>query len=98
MTNKALVVVATLKAKAGKGHELRKVFEELERHSRKEEGCIKYDLHQSIDDPDTFLFYEIWTGEEALALHANSDFMNASRKITLELIESAVLQKFKLVS
>jgi quinol monooxygenase YgiN len=98
MTNKALVVVATLKAKAGKAPELRKVFEELERHSRKEEGCIKYDLHQSIDDPDTFLFYEIWTGEEALALHANSDFMNASRKITRELIESAVLQKFKLVS
>jgi quinol monooxygenase YgiN len=98
MTNKALVVVATLKAKAGKGPELRKVFEELERYSRTEEGCIKYDLHQSIDDPDTLLFYEIWTGEEALALHANSDFMNASRKITRELIESAVLQKFKLVS
>jgi quinol monooxygenase YgiN len=98
MTNKALVVVATLKAKAGKGPELRKVFEELERYSRTEEGCIKYDLHQSIDDPDTLLFYEIWTGEEALALHAKSDFMNASRKITRELIESAVLQKFKLVS
>jgi quinol monooxygenase YgiN len=98
MTNKSLVVVATLKAKVGKGPELRKVFEELVSYSRKEEGCVKYDLHQSIDDLDTLLFYEIWTGEEALALHANSDFMNASRKITRELIESAVLQKFKLVS
>ena len=98
MTNKALVVVATLKAKAGMGPELRKAFLELERHSRTEEGCIKYDLHQSIEDPDTFLFYEIWTGEEALALHANSDFMNASRKITGGLVESRALQKFHLVS
>jgi quinol monooxygenase YgiN len=98
MTSKALIVVATLKAKAGKGAELCKAFLELERHSRTEEGCIKYDLHQSIEDPDGFLFYEVWTGEEALALHANSDFMNASRKITRELIETAVLQKFHLAS
>ena len=98
MTSEALVVVATLKVKAGKGAELCKAFQELERNSRTEEGCIKYDLHQSIEDPDTFLFYEIWTGEEALALHASSDFMNAWRKTTRELIESAVLQKFNLVS
>lgn len=98
MTSKALVVVATLKAKAGKGAELRKAFLELERHSRTEDGCIRYDLHQSIEDPDTFLFYEIWTGEEALALHANSDFMNASRKIIHDLVESRLLQKFHLAS
>ena len=98
MTSKALVVVATLKAKAGKGPELRKAFLELERHSRTEEGCIKYDLHQSIEDPDTFLFYEIWVGEEALALHANSEFMHASRETTRDLVESRVLQKFQLVS
>jgi quinol monooxygenase YgiN len=98
MTNNALVVVATLKAKPGKAVELRKEFLELERHSRTEKGCIKYDLHQSIEDPDTFLFYEIWTDEESLALHANSDFMNASRKITRDLVESRFLQKFHLVS
>ena len=71
---------------------------ELERYSRTEEGCIKYDLHQSIEDPDTFLFYEIWMGEEALALHANSDFMNASRKITRDLVDARALQKFHLES
>jgi quinol monooxygenase YgiN len=98
MTSNALVVVATLKAKSGKAAELRSAFLELERHSRTEKGCIKYDLHQSIEDPDTFLFYEIWADEEALALHANSDFMNASRKITRDLVESRVLQKFHLVS
>lgn len=98
MTNRALVVLATLKAKAGKGRELRKALLELERHSRTEEGCIKYDLHQSTEDSDTFLFYEIWTGEEALALHANSDFMEASRKTMRDLVGSRLLQKLHLVS
>lgn len=98
MSSKNLVVVATLRAKAGKGPELRAAFLDLERHSRTEEGCIKYDLHQSIEDPDTFPFYEIWTCEEALALHANSDFMNASRKITHDLVDSRELRKFHLVS
>lgn len=98
MANKALVVVATIKAKLGRGAELRSAFLDLEWHSRTEAGCIKYDLHQSIEDADTFLFYEIWTGEEALSLHASSDFMKASRAITRELIESGVLQKFQLVS
>lgn len=78
--------------------ELRKAFQELERNSRKEEGCVKYDLHQSIDDPDTFLFCEIWTGEEALALHANSNLMNVSTMITRDLVESRLLQKFQLTS
>lgn len=98
MDNTKLVVVATIKAKAGRGAELRSAFLDLERHSRTETGCMKYDLHQSIEDPDTFLFYEIWTGEDALALHASSAFMNASRTITRELIASTLLQKFQLVS
>ena len=28
--------------------------------TRAEEGCVQYDLHQDIDDPSIFMFYEIW--------------------------------------
>ena len=28
--------------------------------TRKEQGCIKYDLHQDLNDPSIFMFYEIW--------------------------------------
>jgi quinol monooxygenase YgiN len=98
MNQEPLVVVATIRAKPGKSGELRTAFIELERHSRTEEGCVKYDLHQSVEDAEMFLFYEIWTGEDALARHASSEFMKASRKITGELIDSAELRKYHLAS
>lgn len=28
--------------------------------TRAEEGCVQYDLHQDIDNPSIFMFYEIW--------------------------------------
>jgi quinol monooxygenase YgiN len=37
--------------------------------SRAEEGCISYDLHQSLDDATLFVFYENWTSREALDRH-----------------------------
>lgn len=98
MSGKQLVLVATIKAKPGASDTLRAAFLNLELHSRTEQGCIKYDLHQSLENEDIFLFYEIWTGEDTLALHASSPFMAASQKITHELIESATLHKYQLAS
>lgn len=98
MSEKQLVLVATIRAKPGTRDRLRSAFVELERHSRTEQGCIKYDLHQSMEDDDIFLFYEIWSGEDALGQHASSQFMMESQKVTRELIESVSLQKFQLVS
>ncbi len=37
--------------------------------TRGEKGCINYDLHQSIDDPALFLFYENWESREDLERH-----------------------------
>ena len=37
--------------------------------TRKEAGCINYDLHQSPDDPGKFLFHENWTSKAALDAH-----------------------------
>ncbi|NGM83764.1 hypothetical protein G5B47_15185 [Paenibacillus sp. 7124] len=34
--------------------------------SRSEEGCIKYVLHQSIENKAVFVFYEIWKDEESI--------------------------------
>lgn len=28
--------------------------------TRKENGCVFYELHQDLEDPSIFMFYEIW--------------------------------------
>ena len=45
---------------------------ELAHTSKYDEGCIQYTLHQSIEDPNTYLIYEIWESPHALQLHADS--------------------------
>ncbi|WP_269582387.1 putative quinol monooxygenase [Roseibium sp. Sym1] len=38
----------------------------------KEPGCLSYDLHASITNPDTFVFVERWQDREALEAHFKS--------------------------
>jgi len=40
--------------------------------SRKEEGCLRYDLHRSVDIPGALLLHEVWTSREAHTEHMNT--------------------------
>jgi quinol monooxygenase YgiN len=67
-----LTVVAEVKAKPGKEAELRATLLELIGPTRREDGCVQYDLHVHSSDPGRFVFYENWTSQETLARHAVS--------------------------
>ena len=69
MSAKTITVVATFQAKPGKAEELKRALISLVAPTRKEAGCINYDLHQSPDDPGKFLFHENWTSKAALDAH-----------------------------
>jgi quinol monooxygenase YgiN len=62
-------VVARVRAKRGMEEDVRRECLALVAPSRREKGCINYDLHQSADDPALFLFYENWTSREDLEKH-----------------------------
>ena|SRR5882724_9317616 len=66
---KTLTVVATFQARPGKETALREVLVGLLGPTRKETGCLNYDLHQSPEDPAKFLFHENWTSKAALDAH-----------------------------
>ena len=64
-----VTVQATIKAAAGKESEVRSELKALIGPTRKEEGCINYDLHESAQEVGTFLFYENWRSKEDLDAH-----------------------------
>lgn len=64
-----IAVVATATAKPGHTEELRAAFTKLLGPSRSDKGCLVYDLHQSTDDPDTFMMYEVWASKAELDAH-----------------------------
>ena len=69
MSAKPITVVATFQAKPGKEAELRTALIGLIAPTRKEAGCLNYDLHMAKDDPTKFLFHENWTSQGHLDAH-----------------------------
>ncbi len=63
-----------------------------DRDSRKEDGCLGYDLYRAADAPGAFLLHEVWASREAHAVHmhtshflrwnARKDALLASRDAT----------------
>ncbi len=56
-------------AKPGQEDSLRQALLACIEPTRKEDGCVQYDLHESTERPGHFVFYENWTSREALDRH-----------------------------
>src|SRR4051812_46330449 len=69
---KNVTVVATFQARPGKEAALREALTSLLAPTRKESGCLSYDMHCAPDDPAKFLFYETWQSKEAIDAHMRS--------------------------
>jgi quinol monooxygenase YgiN len=69
MNSKPLTVLAHVKAKAGKEADIHRELLSLVAPSRKDEGCINYDLHQAVDNPGLFMFHENWASKAHLDRH-----------------------------
>ncbi len=78
MNAKTLTVVAQIKAKPGKEAEVRRELLSLVAPSRKDAGCLNYDLHQALDNPTLFLFHENWTSKAHLDQHLQKPDLQAA--------------------
>lgn len=64
--------------------------------SREEPGCLQYDLHREIGSSHSFVFYERWRSDEAVALHeASEHFQHFIKQIDGKL-DSIEVKKFHL--
>jgi quinol monooxygenase YgiN len=55
--------------------------------TRKENGCINYNLHQDIENPAHFMFYENWESKELWQKHMNSEHIKNYIDVINELAE-----------
>lgn len=78
----AIILIAELKAQPGEEEAVKKALIAMVAPTRKENGCLCYNLHQSTKDPVTFVFYEQWANQAALDVHGKSDHMRTMRSAT----------------
>ncbi len=88
-----LTVVARIRAAKGKGAALAALLaEQVAVVRRAEPGCLAYRLHRSTNDPDLFLFYEMYADDAAFEIHRKAPHLAAyrARRETEGLTEGAV--------
>lgn len=83
-----LTIVAKIEAKHDKIDLVKTELLKLIELTRKEKGCIQYDLHQDNNNPEVFVFYENWESRELWQEHMNNDHLKAYMQAT----EGAVAQ------
>ncbi len=64
-----LTIVANIKANADQIDLVKAELVKLIEVTRKEKGCINYDLHQDNENPAHFMFYENWESRELWQSH-----------------------------
>jgi quinol monooxygenase YgiN len=72
MAKQAVGVVARIVARPESVEHVKSVLLAAVDPTRREHGCIVYDLMQNIAEPTDFTFYEEWTDEAALDAHSRS--------------------------
>lgn len=82
-----ITVVAKSYVKSGKLDEMLELTQEMVEKTVREHGCIKYELCQDVNAPNTLVILEAWESEDALNTHMASEhfkrivpLMNALRE------------------
>ena len=68
----AVTLVVILRAKEGQEGLLEAELRALIGPTRREEGCITYDLHRAVDTPGAFFLHEIWATRDHHRLHTKT--------------------------
>ena len=79
-------VVAHIHAKPGQETALRGILEGFVAPTRKEDGCLRYDLFVDLSDGGKFTFIEEWTSTEALEAHGRSEHIQSGRARMADLL------------
>ena len=77
MSEQTVTVVATFQARPGQEAALKQALTGLVAPTRREAGCLNYDLHVAPDNPAQFLFHENWTSKAHLDAHLQNTHIQA---------------------
>lgn len=75
-----IYLVATLTIKPGSLPEFIDAAKTCIAATRREPGCISYDLNQSLTDENTLVFVERWENQESLDGHFNAPHFKVWRE------------------
>ena len=88
-----ITVVAKIVAKKDSVEAVKAELLKLIPPTKRESGCIEYNLHQDNQNPSIFLFYETWEDAASIEKHINTDHYKAYVKALDGMLEEKVVNK-----
>lgn len=92
-----LTIVANIVAKTDSVDLVKTELIKLIEVTRREAGCLQYDLHQDNDNPAHFLFYENWQNRELWQTHMNNQHLKDYLAATAGAVESFTLNEMTVI-
>jgi quinol monooxygenase YgiN len=68
----AVTLIVILRSKEGQEPLLEAELRALVGPTRKEDGCLQYDLHRGLEHPSTYLLHEVWASREHHTAHTRT--------------------------
>jgi quinol monooxygenase YgiN len=75
--DKPFTLVVIVKVKEGEGKKFEEAFAKALTATRKEKGCIRYDLNHDTENAARYVVYERWKSLADLESHLKSDHIKA---------------------
>ena len=62
---------------------------------RAEDGCMQYDYHLSLEEPDTVVLLEKWRDSQALAAHMQQPHMEMLKEFKSRFVQDTILERYE---
>jgi quinol monooxygenase YgiN len=72
LPKEAVTLIVILRAREGQETLLEAELRALISPSRREEGCLTYNLHRAMDTPGALLLHEVWASRDAHTEHTHT--------------------------
>lgn len=79
--NKPFTLVVVVKVKEGAGERFETAFASALKGTRKEKGCITYDLNRDTGEAGRYMVYERWKSLADLEAHLKTEHIKALRMV-----------------
>ena len=92
-----LPMIVKFYVKDGKVDEVKNELLKILEPTRNEEGCLLYELHQDLNNPNIFVFYEIWETVEAWKAHDTNPHINTFRDAIKNAVDRIEVNQLKIL-
>lgn len=94
MSEKTLTCVAVFAASEGKAQQLKEILDNLVIHTRKEPGCLSYEVFTSTENNQRFLVNELYKSKADFEYHSNTPYLKALQRELPKLAEEADIRTY----